>query len=193
MKPPLCNFFDLEIEFDVDLDPPLELEPVELELELREPEPDSEPLESDPESLDREARRLEGLGCVANLEVILRLLLPVPVVRSEFLEDDEVLALVCPLSLLLLELLHVDSGLTAPCRSLFRYTFEDLTWVNKSEDDPVLEAINPFAPLPPPPDEVPEVLLGDNGVSFQLIKLEPPRLFRLPLLLLELELFVLFE
>jgi len=193
VKPPLCNFFDLEIEFDVDLDPPLELEPVELELELREPEPDSEPLESDPESLDREARRLEGLGCVANLEVILRLLLPVPVVRSEFLEDDEVLALVCPLSLLLLELLHVDSGLTAPCRSLFRYTFEDLTWVNKSEDDPVLEAIIPFAPLPPPPDEVPEVLLGDNGVSFQLIKLEPPRLFRLPLLLLELELFVLFE
>jgi hypothetical protein len=58
---------DLELE---------SLEPVELELELREPEPDSEPLESDPESLDREARRfLEGLGCVANLEVILRLLL----------------------------------------------------------------------------------------------------------------------
>ena len=94
----------------------------------------------------------------------------------------------CPLSLLLLELLHVDSGLTAP-RSLFRYTFEDLT-CNKSE---AVEAI-PFPVTPPPPPEVPEVLLGDNGVSFQLIKLEPPRLlFRLPLLLLELELFVLFE
>ena len=180
MKPPLCNFFDLEIEFDVDLE--LELEPVELELELREPEPDSEPLESDPESLDLEARRLEGLGCVANLEVILRLLLfPFPPERSD-LEDD---AALCPLSLLLLELLQVDSGLTAP-RSLFRYTFEDLT-CNKSEV--VFEAI-PFAPTPP---EVPEVLLGDKGVSFQLIKLEPPRLFRLPLLLLELELFVLFE
>ena len=81
----------------------------------------------------------------------------------------------------------MDSGLTAP-RSLFRYTFEDLT-CNKSE---AVEAI-PF-PVTPPPPEVPEVLLGDNGVSFQLIKLEPPRLlFRLPLLLLELELFVLFE
>ena len=91
----------------------------------------------------------------------------------------------CPLSLLLLELLQVDSGLTAP-RSLFRYTFEDLT-CNKSEV--AFEAI-PFAPTP---NEVPEVLLGDKGVSFQLIKLEPPRLFRLPLLLLELELFVLFE
>ena len=57
-RPPLAFF--LEIEFEVDLED--ELDPVELELELLDPEPDSDPLESDPDSLDLEARRLEGLG-----------------------------------------------------------------------------------------------------------------------------------
>ena len=50
-----------------------ELEPVELELELLDPEPVSDPLDSDPESLDLEALLREGLGCVASLEVVLRL------------------------------------------------------------------------------------------------------------------------
>jgi hypothetical protein len=160
--------FFREIELEVDLDD--ELDPVELELELLEPEPDSDPLDSDPDSLDLEARRLEGLGCVANLEVVLRL-------PAEPLPPPN-FAVLCPLSLLLLVLLHVESGLTAPL-SLFRYTLEDLT-CNRSE----LEAM--------PPTVVPVLVLrGDNGVSFQLIKFEPPRLFRPPLLLLELELLVL--
>lgn len=143
-----------------------ELEPVELELELLDPEPVSDPLDSDPESLDLEALLREGLGCVASLEVVLRL--------PEF--DLEAAAL-CPLCLLLLVLLQVERGLTAP-RSLFRYTFEDLT-CNISEAVPELVPVF--------------VLLGDKGVSFQLIRLGPPRPLRPPLLLLELELFVLLE
>ena len=120
-------------EFDVDLELSEEVEADDDEDDDLEPEPDSEPLESEPESLDRDLR-LDWRGPLlppaaeeaCEAEVVVALVNFEPEALNADLELADTL-LLCPLSLLLLVLLHVDMGLAAPLLSLFRYTLEDLT------------------------------------------------------------------
>ena len=148
---PVTLLFLKELEVERELsdedEPELELE------ELLEFEPESDPLESDTDSLERDLLRdgrcwllLFEAGCTANF--------------------DRAVTRAWPLSLLLLVLLQVDMGLAAPL-ALFRYTLEDLTGSISEARAPDTdeELAEPLlrGPLFPP--------RGDRGASFQLLEL----------------------
>ena len=141
----------LLVELEVDLELSEEDEADEDDDELLEADPDSDPLESEPESLDLDLRRdwrgwpAEAKDEPAATEACDNLVLSLRSLLAEDLTE-------CPFSLLLLVLLHVDRGLLAAALSLFRYTLEDLTADSVRE-----EAV-----------KTPEDARGDIGASFQL-------------------------
>ena len=114
--------FFLELDVDRELSDDEDAE--ELELELLEAEPDSEPLESEPESLHDLERLRDGRLLAAEAAAGAALLVASFDDDLREFEAAPRTELLCPLSLLLEVLEQVDMGLAAPL-SLFRYTLED--------------------------------------------------------------------